>query len=133
MNKIIVSIATTALLINSTQAISEVKWTEVDNGTWKVSDRQFDFITRNLNAYLLGESEKTGNSVLNFEEYEFQYQGQEDKQGRFIFINGFCEKPNEFEPKTEILNILDGGNCYFSVRWSPTNNQFYELFINGEA
>ncbi|WP_133256860.1 hypothetical protein [Hymenobacter edaphi] len=55
-----------------------------------------------------------------------------NKQGeKEVWVRCFCKVPPYW--RTRFVIVMDGGNCYFSVKLNLTRNRWYELMINGEA
>ncbi len=74
-------------------------------------------------------------SLKKWNTYRFQYQGQEEKGRKFIYINAFCDLHN---PKGRNLSknfvlVHDGGGCFFQLKYDPIADKFFNAFINGEA
>jgi len=76
-----------------------------------------------------------GRALKKWNTYRFQYQGQEEKGRKFIYINAFC---NLYNPKGVNLEhsfvlVDDGGSCFFDLKYDPAADTFFDAFINGEA
>jgi hypothetical protein len=50
-----------------------------------------------------------------------------------IWINFFCNEWESVGWKTDLMIVLDGGNCYFNLKVNLTNKTYSELIINGYA
>lgn len=74
-----------------------------------------------------------GKPITNTEKYAFQYQGRENDGHRHIFINAFCKYPENATLHKDMIQVLDGGDCYFTIKFDEKTRIFYELIINGEA
>jgi flagellar basal body L-ring protein FlgH len=56
-----------------------------------------------------------------------------EKGGKEIWINFFCDDWGNEKWKSEILIVKDGGNCYFNIKVNLTTKTYSELRINGYA
>lgn len=64
--------------------------------------------------------------------YRRQYVGILVNGQRVIFTNFFCTT-DDFDWQREIVFVLDGGSCYFEVKYDVETGEFYDLSIHGEA
>jgi hypothetical protein len=84
-------------------------------------------------AARLGEAKKIAARLGN---YKRQYFGYTDGDRKRIFVNAFCEahwKEDKDIWRDRLAFVLDGGICYFNVRYDPSRSQFEQLWINGEG
>jgi hypothetical protein len=72
--------------------------------------------------------------------YLRQYIGYVDRHGRrWIWGNFMCRDP--MEPvaehrgrwRTRLVHMNDGGDCFFSLEYSPESHRFRYLIVNGDA
>jgi hypothetical protein len=56
-----------------------------------------------------------------------------DKGQKEVWINFFCDGFGADNWKTEIVQVEDGGNCYFNIKINLETKEYYELGINGNA
>ena len=64
--------------------------------------------------------------------YKRQYVGYTDGGKRWIFVNGFCEETWK-ESGTwhdRLVFVMDGGLCFFTVRYDEYRSRFEYLLIN---
>jgi hypothetical protein len=61
-----------------------------------------------------------------------QYQGVRTPSGERSIFGRFLCRPIEGW-RTRMIGVKDGGDCYFSVHYSPDTRQFSGLNINGET
>jgi hypothetical protein len=50
-----------------------------------------------------------------------------------VWINFFCNDWGSENWKSEIMIVMDGGNCYFNLKINLTKGSYSELYINGYA
>ncbi len=79
--------------------------------------------------------EKTASRFsIELQGYKKQYVPIINQKGENeVWANMFC---SDFEAeywKTEIVNVEDGGNCFWNVKINLTTGEYYELSINGYA
>jgi hypothetical protein len=73
------------------------------------------------------------NFFINLINYRRQYIATLNINGeKEVWINCFCEKPLKNWRK-ELVMVFDGGNCFFNLKINLTQNNYYELFVNGDA
>lgn len=74
--------------------------------------------------------------LKNLEQHKYyrQYVAAENSNGeKLVWINFFCESHYDPSHVTFILNVLDGGNCFFQVKVNLTQKDCYFYIENGEA
>jgi len=71
--------------------------------------------------------------IMNMNKYKVQIVPFVNTRGeKEVWINGFC---NAFgtDWQTEIVQVFDGGNCYFTMRINLTTGECIEAGTNGYA
>ncbi len=84
-------------------------------------------------------AKKTGGDLtlerltINLLNYKRQYIAIKNEKGeKEVWINMFCR--NSFgDWKKVIIDVSDGGNCYFNFKINLNTNKYYGLMFNGEA
>jgi len=89
-------------------------------------------IRTTIEAYVTAEAARSSRDLHPWSEYSFQFRGDASQGTQFVFVNAFCTPPPP-EPERDMVIVLDGGSCYFTVKYAPETSQFYDLQINGEA
>jgi hypothetical protein len=77
-----------------------------------------------------------GNTFKRFrpwQEYKFQYQGQQSNSSRYVFISATCHSDESWDLTERFVLVLDGGPCYFEIKYDPTLQRFYDLLVHGDA
>ncbi len=64
-------------------------------------------------------------------QYKFQYWGEIENGKRVIFVNAFCANFDDW--KTRRVFVLDGGDCFFNLKYDIDSGTFFDLQVNGEA
>ena len=91
-----------------------------------------------LKACITKESSGTANPFFGrkYEDYTMQFFGGELEGGdKVLWVNCFCMAESVIlkKWKTDIVFVADGGNCFFNVKISLKNKQYYGLLVNGMA
>lgn len=116
-----------------TNLIAAEPWIKVAGGKWDPTPKMLADLKAQIESYVRSQARAQGRELKNWQDYTFQYQGQEEKGRKFIFINALCVQRDKQRLDKEIIVIFDGGNCFFNVRYDPSQKTFFNLFINGEA
>lgn len=64
--------------------------------------------------------------------YMRQYLGIVEEGEQIIYANFFCNS-HEIDWHNDYVFVLDGGDCYFQVKYNPATGEFFDLSVNGEA
>lgn len=65
-------------------------------------------------------------------EYKRQYLGIVEAGEKIIYANFFCSSFDE-NWHEQLVIILDGGDCYFQLKYNPATDEFFGFSVNGEA
>jgi hypothetical protein len=66
--------------------------------------------------------------------YKRQYFGYINEKGeKILYINCFCNKEFCKDWLTKIIFVLDGGSCFWNVKFNLTTVTLFDLNINGYA
>ena len=98
---------------------------------WQPTRRHIVALESALLPYLESQSQALAVRV-EYEGYGRQYAGAIQGGQPLIIINAFCDTDDFTWLETPYV-VVDGENCYFSVRWDVSTGTFFELRINGEA
>jgi|SRR5580700_3265848 len=100
---------------------------------WTPTESDIDVAERALPTFLKQSRNSRASEVLKqLDSYKRQYRGVILRGRKQIFIRFFCETSSDSWMKEETV-VMDGGSCFFSLRFSPATKAFSELWINGEA
>ena len=114
-------------------AAAENVWVKVKGGSWEPSPKMIAELKAGVEPYVKDQAMAQGRKLRNWREYTFQYQGQEESERKSIFINALCIGDDRWHLDREMVIVLDGGSCFFNVKYDPARKQFYGLSINGGA
>ncbi|MCG3141393.1 MAG: hypothetical protein HDKAJFGB_02674 [Anaerolineae bacterium] len=64
-------------------------------------------------------------------QYKFQYWGEMQNDKRVIVVNAFCADFEDWQ--TRRVFVLDGGDCFFQLKYDIASGTFFDLQVNGEA
>ena len=76
------------------------------------------------------------NEIINkLSRYKRQYLGFTSYGKKWILVNGFCADTMGVDKiwREHFVSMADGGQCFFKVRFEPSDLHFEQLEINGEA
>ena len=65
------------------------------------------------------------------DEYRRQYIGYAIEGKKIIYGNFFCSEEDNWQQ--EFVMVIDGGDCYFQVKYDVESGKFIYLAVNGEA
>jgi hypothetical protein len=81
-------------------------------------------------------SKLSGNATafyLKQSKYRRQYVCVINKKGqKEVFVNFFCSSFGS-DWKNEIIDVKDGGNCFFNFKLNLTTRKYYDFSVNGDA
>jgi hypothetical protein len=119
----------TPFLLLGLPAEAENAWVHV-RGSWEPPAGALGALKNGLQSFV---AINTGRRTLRpWQEYAFQYQGQVDRGRRYILVNALCRVDPGWSLQSQVLLVLDGGTCYFHLKYDPVEGSFYDLFINAE-
>ena len=129
--KALIWIALCVAVITTTGAAE--RWIKVAGGRWDPSSTILTDLKAQIESYVKSQAKAQGRELKRWQDYTFQYQGQEEKGRKYIFINALCASTDRQTLDKQIIVILDGGSCFFNLKYDPDQKVFFDLFINGEA
>lgn len=74
-----------------------------------------------------------GRKLQEWTRYTFQYQGQEQRGRKFVFVNAFCAGDEGQQLDKQMVWVFDGGTCFFNLKYDAEENKFFDILINGDA
>ncbi len=84
-------------------------------------------------------AKKTGGDLtlerltINLSDYKRQYIAVLNSKGeKEVWVNMLCNNLSG-KWRTEIIDVSDGGKCYFNLKINLISNKYYYLMFNGEA
>ncbi len=108
-------------------------WVLVEGGSWTPDIEIIQKLKTNYIQFIKNESIALGYPIVDPSSYFYQYQGRAQKEHLYIFINAFCSSPKDYPVEKGMYFVLDGGKCYFQMKYDKRQKKFYDLVINGEA
>ncbi|MCC6791849.1 MAG: hypothetical protein IT336_09195 [Thermomicrobiales bacterium] len=101
-------------------------------GSWTPSAEQIATLEANLPAYLERAPAAAPDLHERVADYHRQYLGYVIEGRALILVNAFCSVPG-IDWTSDMVFVMDGGDCYFVVSYDVTTGEFLDLRINGEA
>lgn len=105
------------------------EWIVVDGGSIKI-DLNEKKVEHSLWEFLATKKEY---KFLPKENYTYQYQSNVKNGKEEVYINAFCKERKQLNLHKDFVVVLDGGSCYFHIKYNPEIGEFYNLSVNGEA
>lgn len=133
--KILRTILASLVLVYAVVANAEAEqaWIRVDGGSWTPGTETISRIKSEIEPFVRSKVLAEGRKLRHWDTYIFQYQGQEENGRKYVFVNALCIKDKRWQLNKQMILVLDGGTCFFNLRYDPDKNQFFNLIINGEA
>jgi hypothetical protein len=119
-------------LFTTVAAVAVGSWVAMSGGAWSPSPTQVTEIQGGLKPFVLHQATEQRRKLPDWSSYTFQYQGRLDGGLKVVFINAFCISPPEHTQQQFVL-VLDGGTCFFEVKYDPNKKRFFQLTFHGEA
>ena len=102
------------------------------DGYWTPDPDDVRELERHLGAYLKEAGETSPGLISKWSDYKRQYAGIMVDGKRLVFANYFCDA-FDVEWQRDWVFVMDGGDCFFDVKYDAETGEFYELRIHGEA
>jgi hypothetical protein len=113
-------------------ALAVGSWIAVPGGDWNPSEQVVNEIRAGLEKFVQMKATEQKKRMPEWSTYTFQFQGQEKGGQKFVFVNAYCTAPPEYSTERFVF-VLDGGPCFFNVKYDPKLHTFFELGFNGDA
>lgn len=105
-------------------------------GDWVPTSKEVLALEEALVTYLTQQQHAFDSSQVPIEErlptYRRQYWGVIENNTRLIVVNFFCDASHTEWTEQEVV-VLDGGDCFFRVRYDVEAGTFSNLIVNGSA
>jgi hypothetical protein len=102
-------------------------WTPTADDILNPEERLADYLRQNPEAFY-----RQPPVWERLDEYQRQYIGLMFKGDRIIYGNFFCDDTG-MDWQQEFVIVLDGGDCFFQVKYDVKSGLFIGLQVNGEA
>ncbi len=110
---------------------------EISPPFWTPTAEQIAELHSKLPLYLQTiQSQDAREITRGFERYRYQYFGYTAEGVRWILINAFCaDELGGYDDywRKQYLLVMDGGSCFFRVRYNTQSKIFRDLDVNGHA
>jgi hypothetical protein len=120
---------------DQTQANLDVIW-PAPEGTWTPTEADVLKLEADLPAFLQTAQHawlRPDPPIWEREpEYMRQYLGIVEDGREIIYANFFC-RSDDTDWRSEFVFVMDGGDCYFNVKYDPQSGEFFDFSVNGEA
>jgi len=119
-------------VISAALTVAIGSWVFIPGGGWSITPIELSEIQNGLESYVKEQASIQHRHLPEWSNYTFQYQGQINDNKKLVFINAFCISPPGYIQRQFVI-VLDGGTCFFQVKYDPTTKKYYDLMFNGEA
>lgn len=76
---------------------------------------------------------KANEALRDPQNYKFQLFGHKNNnQEKIIHFNAFCSA-DKFDWQKNPVLVLDGGNCYFNLKFNLDLGEIFDVYVNGVA
>ena len=106
-------------------------WTPLLDDVMKLERQLPAFLRREGQAGRL-HNEKPAPLWKRVAGYKRQYFGLVEKGRSIVYANFFCNGLGT-DWQRRPVDVDDGGDCYFQVRYDPHTGRFFDLSVNGDA
>ncbi|WP_171160078.1 hypothetical protein [Usitatibacter palustris] len=118
--------------IIAASAIAVGSWISVPGGAWTPDPEAMAKLQSSIRPFVVEQAALTEHKLPAWSSYTFQYQGQLRGRTKIIFVNAFCAPPPA-NARKQLVVVLDGGPCYFTLKYDPGQRKFFDLQFNGVA
>ncbi len=105
-------------------------------GTWQPTPDDVAQLEADLPTFLMGAEHPWLRAEPPIWEraprYKRQYLGIVEDGTRLIYANFFCTAGDESWRETFVF-VMDGGDCYFQLKYNPQTHEFTAFSVNGES
>ena len=120
-------------VVSGSGAQAPNRWIEVGGGSWVVDNLTMLRLQQQIREFVTAATRAEGRELQDWATYNFQYRAQEEGGKQFIFVNAFCIADDGDQLDKQLLQVTDGGTCFFSLKYDPENDQFFDLLVNGDG
>lgn len=104
------------------------------SGYWTPDRDQVQSLEDRLEPYLQQATPQAHRGPLRpLNEYTRQYVGLLINEQRVIYTNFFCNPLDHDNWQREYVLVMDGGSCYFEIKYDVETGELYGLSIHGES
>jgi len=108
-------------------------WHEVRGGAWRPSSSDVLRLQDEIEPAIAKLAGSKFGRFRPWQEYQFQFQGQQSDSGPFVSISALCSVNDSQDLTERFVVVLDGGTCFFEVKYDPKSQRFYDLLVHGDA
>jgi hypothetical protein len=132
-----VSFDTTLIAILPADTVNQLLFKDTSSTSITNEDLQTidTLLTDCIKVYNIGKHATNSHSLyIDLKKYRRQYVPFLNSKGeRMVFINAFCELDHFDYWKKTLVDVKDGGSCFFHVSINLTTGKYEQLYSNGYA
>jgi hypothetical protein len=103
---------------------------------WTPTEEDVLALENGLAAFLQEDPDRFNSETTpaweRLDNYNRQYIGLILDQKRIVYANFFCDS-FETDWRKDFIFVMDGGDCYFQVKYDVESAEFFDLQVNGNA
>ena len=122
-----------ALLGMALGASAAQRWIRVEGGSWAPAADVIGGLQAKIWPFVSARARAEGRALREPDSYTFQYQGQEARGRRFVFVNAFCAHHEGRPLDQQMVVVSDGGTCFFSLKYDAETGLWFDLVIHHDA
>ena len=109
-------------------------WVLVSGGAWEPSAQDMAMAKAKVPEIVYAFADEYQRSLIaDLPGYTIQYQGIEDHGEKLIYMNAACGVSEASSSPGEFIMVMDGGPCYFRLKFNPESGEAVEIVFNGDA
>ena len=123
------------VIFKASDTSREDNFSERGKPHWTPTSTEIKLLEDLLPIYARINTPKNRRPIRSIYQYFRQYYGITEKGKKIIYLNAFCVESYDEDPywKTGIISVLDGGNCYFIVKFQSDSKEFYDFYVGGQG
>jgi hypothetical protein len=91
-------------------------------------------VDQQINRAVRDYNNQRVNSLIDLNNYKRQYVAYTNsKKQKEVWVNCFCQNSDNDDWKSKIIEVRDGGNCYFNLKIIINQKIYTEFSVNGRA
>lgn len=100
----------------------------------ELNQEDLAIVDQQINRAVRDYNDQKVNSTIDLKNYKRQYVAYiNSKKQKEVWVNCFCQNSDNDEWKSKIIEVSDGGNCFFNLKIIINQKIYTEFSVNGRA
>lgn len=100
----------------------------------ELNQEDLAIVDQQINCAVRDYNNQRVNTIIDLKNYKRQYVAYTNsKKQKEVWVNCFCQNSDNDEWKSKIIEVRDGGNCYFNLKIIINQKIYTEFSVNGRA